>query len=278
MLNNKGEEVGIIYGWYNTLKDMWYVGQTVDPERRFKQHINDAINKKDNNIFHRALKKYGLDNFVYCILEDNILRDNLNMKEIEWIEYYDSYYSGYNLTLGGGGTVSRICTEETRKKISESRKGQTPWIFGKHHSDETKHKISESNKGKQIGIINPMYGKHHSKESREKMSEAMKGRNHPFYGTHRKESTKQKISSSNKGKHNFNGMYGKRHKESTKKKMSISNKNKSKVNKYDLNGNFICSYNSITEAIKQNPKAAHISDVCRGIRKQAAGFIWKYAS
>lgn len=42
MLNNKGEEVGIIYGWYNTLTDMWYVGQTVDPERRFKQHINDV--------------------------------------------------------------------------------------------------------------------------------------------------------------------------------------------------------------------------------------------
>lgn len=276
MLNNKVEEVGIIYGWYCIPTGNWYVGQTVDPERRFKQHINDAINKKDNNIFHRALKKYGLDNFVYCILEDNILRDNLNMKEIEWIEYYDSFYCGYNLTLGG--IVSRICTEETRKKLSESRKGKTPWIFGKHHSEETKHKISESNKGQLIGIRNPMYGKHHSKESREKMPEATKGRNHPFYGTHLKESTKQKISSSNKGKHNFNGMYGKRHKESTKKKMSISNKNKSKVNKYDLNGNFICSYNSITEAIKQNPKAAHISDVCRGIRKQAAGFIWKYAS
>ena len=250
MLNNKGEEVGIIYGWYNTLTDMWYIGQTVRPEYRFKSHINDAINKKDNNKFHNALRKYGLDNFVYCILEDNVLRNNLNMKEIEWIEYYDSFYSGYNLTLGGGGTVSRICTEETRKKLSESRKGKTPWIFGKHHS----------------------------KESREKMSEASKGANNPFYGKHRKESTKQKISTSNKGKHSFNGMYGKHHKESTKKKMSISNKNKSKVNKYDLNGNFICSYNSITEAIKQNPKAAHISDVCRGIRKQAAGFIWKYAS
>ena len=49
MLNNKGEEVGIIYGWYNTLTDMWYVGQTINSEDRFRSHIHCAINKKDNN-------------------------------------------------------------------------------------------------------------------------------------------------------------------------------------------------------------------------------------
>ena len=101
MLNDKGEEVGIIYGWYNTKSGKWYVGQTIDEECRFKRHIYDAINKKDNSKFHRALRKYGLDNWVYCVLEDNILRENLNLKEQEWIEYYDSYYSGYNLTTGG---------------------------------------------------------------------------------------------------------------------------------------------------------------------------------
>ena len=44
MINNKGEEVGIIYGWYNTLTDMWYIGQTINPEERFKVHIYKAIN------------------------------------------------------------------------------------------------------------------------------------------------------------------------------------------------------------------------------------------
>ena len=47
MVNNKGEEVGIIYGWYNTLTDMWYIGQTINPEERFKVHIDKAINKLD---------------------------------------------------------------------------------------------------------------------------------------------------------------------------------------------------------------------------------------
>ena len=224
MINEKGEEVGIIYGWYNTLTDMWYIGQTINPKRRFNVHIR-LSSSNDKSYFHKALRKYKLDNWIYCVLEDNILRENLNMKEQEWIEYYDSFYCGYNETAGGGQT---IFSEEVKRKLSESRKGQL------------------------VGIRNGMYGKHHSKESREKMSEASRGANNPFYGKHRKESTKQK--------------------------MRISNKNKSKVNKYDLNGNFICFYNSITEAMKENPKAGHISDVCRGIRKQAAGFIWKYAS
>ena len=37
-------------------------------------------------------------------------------------------------------------------------------------------------------------------------------------------------------------------------------------------------YDGVAEAIKENPKAVHIYDVCRGIRKQAGGFIWKFAS
>ena len=50
-----------------------------------------------------------------------------------------------------------------------------------------------------------------------------------------------------------------------------------KVYKYDLNGNFIKEYDCIKSAVKENPKSSHIKDVCRGIRKQAGGFIWKYA-
>ena len=57
MINNKGEETGIIYGWYCTTTDKWYIGQTINPEDRFRGHIHHAINKKDNNKFHNALRK-----------------------------------------------------------------------------------------------------------------------------------------------------------------------------------------------------------------------------
>ena len=39
-------------------------------------------------------------------------------------------------------------SEESRKKMSESRKGEKCYIFGKHHSEETRKKMSESHKGK----------------------------------------------------------------------------------------------------------------------------------
>ena len=160
MLNEKGEEVGIIYGWYNIKSGKWYVGQTIHPNGRFNAHIR-LSSSNDNTHFHRALRKYGLENFVYCILEDNVLRDNLNMKEQYWIEYYDSFYDGYNMTAGGDGTLSCV-----------------PWNKGKHgiFSEETIKKMSKSLKGRFIGENNPFYGKHHSIESRKKNSEAHKGR------------------------------------------------------------------------------------------------------
>ena len=226
MLNDKGEEVGIIYGWYNTKSEKWYIGQTIRPEARFKRHINYAINKKDNNKFHNALRKYGLDNFVYCVLEENVLVDNLDMMEIYWIEEFDSFYSGYNLTLGGDGLKGFIMPEEQKKKISQSNKGKTK----NHLSEETKKKLSESHKG------NPGYwtNKHLSEEIRKRISESHKGKTSP---------------------------------------------NRKKVLQYDLNFNYIQTFNSLKEAQeKTNIAKSSICTVCKGRIKQAGGFIWKYAS
>lgn len=252
MVNNKGEEVGIIYGWYNTLTDMWYIGQTIDEKRRFKTHVDWAINKKDNNRFHNALRKYGLDKFVYCVLEDNVLKENLNMMEIDWIEYYDSYYSGYNLTTGGD--TNYMVSEEIRRKISESHKGKKTWNSGKTniYSDETKRKQSESHKGKipwNKGI--PM-----TEEARKKSSESHKSPRPWMIGKHPSEETRKKISESKKSQITWNHM---------------------PVSKYDLNGNFIKTYPSIREAIKQNSRCTALAAVCKGLRKTAGGFIWKYA-
>lgn len=51
-----------------------------------------------------------------------------------------------------------------------------------------------------------------------------------------------------------------------------------KVNQYDLDGNFICSYNSISEASKNTKcSATDICACCKNRQKTSRNFIWKYA-
>lgn len=56
------------------------------------------------------------------------------------------------------------------------------------------------------------------------------------------------------------------------------------VNQYDLQGNYIKTYSGVREAARAVSKettnlggaASHISDVCRGKRKTAYRYIWKF--
>jgi len=91
----------------------------------------------------------------------------------------------------------------------------------KYHSGETKRKISESRKGEK----NPLYGKHHSEETKRKISSALKGRN-------KSEEENKKNSESHKGKHqseetrrkNSESHKGRIVSEETRKKMSKARK------------------------------------------------------
>ena len=70
----------------------------------------------------------------------------------------------------------RIFSEETRRKMSEAKKGQIL-------SDETRKKMSEAKKNEN----NPLFGKHHSDETRKKISEAKKSKTTSIFGAAFKE-------------------------------------------------------------------------------------------
>lgn len=94
--------------------------------------------------------------------------------------------------------------------------------------------------------------------------------------------TKEKIRKANKGK--------KKSKEAIKKfKQTIKNRigykksktfldaTRKKVNQYSLDGEFIKSYISITEAsILTGVNGSNITECCKGRRKTAGKFKWKY--
>jgi len=102
--------------------------------------------------------------------------------------------------------------EETRKKISESHKGEKNPMYGKPRTEESNRKNSESQKGKKSF----WHGKHQTEEHKRKNSESHKGEKNYNYGKHRTEESKRKQSESYKGEKN--PFYGKHHKEETKEK------------------------------------------------------------
>ena len=117
-----------IYLFRNKINEKCYVGQALKIRKRFLQHMSKYRGNSSYPLY-QALHKYGLENFEFEILEtferlnSEELKDILNKREIYWIEYYESYKTGYNQTLGGEATYGWIPSEETRKKLSESLKG-----------------------------------------------------------------------------------------------------------------------------------------------------------
>lgn len=67
--------------------------------------------------------------------------------------------------------------------------------------------------------------------------------------------------------YSYNNYYGTRTKRAVEKLSKI-------VLQYDLNGNFIKEWKSVTECRRNGFK--HVDDVCRGERKSCGGYIWKY--
>ena len=86
-----------------------YIGQTTQTlQERISQHNSHAFGHQYNYHFHNAIRKYGAEDFTYEIIEDGIKSvETLNEREKYWISYYNSYYDGYNSTMGGDGTVRR---------------------------------------------------------------------------------------------------------------------------------------------------------------------------
>jgi len=83
-----------------------YIGQTRrELKERIRQHKNSFFRNKYKNVkFYNAIKKYGWDNFIWGIIEEGDI-NIWNIREIYWIEVYNTYKDGYNLTEGGNNRI-----------------------------------------------------------------------------------------------------------------------------------------------------------------------------
>ena len=138
-----------------------YIGQAVNIERRWNEHISELNENKHNNThLQRAWNKYGSNNFIFSIVE-KCSEEELNDREIHYIAQYKTHNPkyGYNKTYGGDGLKA---TDEIRAKMSKSIK--------KAYANPVIHdKISVLSKEEVLKIVELFITKHYSMNKLGKM-------------------------------------------------------------------------------------------------------------
>lgn len=100
---DKKNKFGIIYSVTNIMNNKKYIGQTTKSLKTRKQNHLSTI-KRNDTAFQKAINKYGKEKFIWEIIDQAYSQEDLDNKEIFWIDYYNTYgCSGYNMTLGGQG-------------------------------------------------------------------------------------------------------------------------------------------------------------------------------
>lgn len=140
-----------IYSIENKVTGQIYIGQSVDIERRWMEHKTPKATGNDK--LHSDMKRYGLENFSFSVLEE-CRPEELQEKELSFIREARPYYN----------TVGKAVSDETKRKISD---GTRKWW--QTLPEETRDKIiSENLKG-------PAKGHDVSAETREKIRKKVSG-------------------------------------------------------------------------------------------------------
>lgn len=130
----------------HTINGKSYIGFTSTTiAERLETHIQDAKHNHTNRYFLSAINKHGTEDIITECLEILKTRPDALAREKYWIKFYDTYNTGYNMTLGGDGgdTFSNNPNKEKiRKKISRLSRGRK-------HTEETKRKMSAAAKNRE---------------------------------------------------------------------------------------------------------------------------------
>ena len=234
---NREKYVGFIYLTKNLINGKMYIGQHT---KFYKEYLGSGVH------LNNSIRKYGKENFQRKIIDIAKDQNELDEKEIYYIDLFNATIPNnnwYNIASGGeGGNVFAGKTEkelrEWKEKISLANKGNNPYAgfteeqmkernkkastSWKNKTDEEmkehSRKISKANKGK-----NPYASKTEEeiKEIGKKMSASWKNKT-----DEEMKEFSRKQSEAKKGKNNH--MYGKNHSEETRLKISESQPKRSK--------------------------------------------------
>ena len=250
-----------------------------------KGTINRAYSKSRNQHHNRIEKKYGMH---VNIIKDGLTEDDAYELEHKTIQHYvfDLGFGidilGYNnnpnenghltnQTFGGDGSKGMKHTEDWKIEHSQKMRGENNPAYGKNYwdtfSEEKKEKIKKRMSENNSGENNPMYGiipKNRMDEKTykkwiETRSTLSSGKNNPNYNN---DTLKKKLI---------------QHPELKKQYFSRpkgQNGRARKISVYDINGNFIKSFDCITNCIEwmkdKNNIQTHVNTMIAAISSAAS--------
>jgi len=103
-----------------------YIGQTISGlTNRISKHLSESKTTSKNRAFLNAIRKYGIENITWEIIDYCGNEKELDEKERYYIKQYDSLKNGYNETIGGDkGNKGFIYSLELREKMAISQGGK----------------------------------------------------------------------------------------------------------------------------------------------------------
>lgn len=306
-LNKDGTYTGYIYKIESLINGKCYIGQTTTTiAHRWGQHSSNHKNM-DNMIICKAIRKYGKESFKITQLEEitkdskELLIEELNKLEILYIKNENTLQpNGYNISVGGNNISNRLkkpvdvysmdgifieslpsCTEVSEKysisisDVSSICSGETlkskscDYIF--RYKDEPYDKFDP----------------YHYKRSTYVCRYTLDGKLDKKYPNFSMASIDCTGNTSARCiiRNAVNGINrtacGYLWSESDHEIFSLDNYRKRiEVDQYDINGNYITTYPSLSEATvtigKDDSFVSGISQCCRKERTQAYGYIWRY--
>lgn len=149
----EGIQTGYIYKIINILNSKVYIGQTriKNPIKRWVDHFDSAFICQYDYFLYKAMRKSGIENFCFQIIEKDISIENLNDREMFYINQYQSNDSnyGYNLTLGGQMThASKYNKYQVLKVIQDIKDFQNKTLCQiARENNMTRETVSDINNG-----------------------------------------------------------------------------------------------------------------------------------
>mgnify|MGYP003131316272 CR=1 FL=1 len=170
----------LIYEAKNKLNNKVFIGHTSMPlHRAIACKVSQATNKNPNynSPFSKALRKYGINKFIFTEIDKSFSRKELNKLKSNYIKQYNSMDRQYGYNCQSGQDRGFSVSEDVCKKISEIHKGKV-----EPRSRNIKRSITMKKQWKNPTkkMLEDSYNKKHQLGSRD-----IRGEKNPMYGVHR---------------------------------------------------------------------------------------------